>query len=90
MKRNGINKPRPVRHAAGFTLIEMLVVIAIIAILAGLIVGGASLAAGKGRVARVQAERDALITAIQSYTRNKWAIIRRIIPITTRSFVAVL
>lgn len=49
----------------------MLVVIAIIGILAALIVGGAGYAVSKGRISRVQAERDALITAIQSYKKTK-------------------
>ena len=55
----------------GFTLIEMLVVIAIIGILAALIVAGSGYAISKGRISRVQAERDALVTAIQSYYKNK-------------------
>jgi prepilin-type N-terminal cleavage/methylation domain-containing protein len=58
-------------RTGGFTLIEMLVVIAIIAILAGLIVGGAGYATKQARLSRVQAERDALITSIQSYYKNK-------------------
>jgi prepilin-type N-terminal cleavage/methylation domain-containing protein len=64
------SSPRLRVHKTAFTLIEMLVVIAIISILAGLIVTGASMAIGKGKVSRVQAERDALVTAIQSYKKQ--------------------
>ncbi len=49
----------------------MLVVITIIGILAALIVSGASHAFSTARKSRVQAERDALVTAIQSYYKNK-------------------
>jgi prepilin-type N-terminal cleavage/methylation domain-containing protein len=54
-----------------FTLIELLVVIAIIGLLAALIVSGAGTATIKARTYRVQAERDALITAIQQYKNHK-------------------
>jgi len=59
------------RTSLAFTLIEMLVVIAIIGILAGLIISGAGIATNKSRIARVQTERDALITAIESYQKAK-------------------
>jgi len=59
------------RNQRAFTLIELLVVIAIIGLLAGLVVGGAGIATTKMRKARVEAERDALITAIESYHKNK-------------------
>ena len=55
----------------GFTLVELLVVITIIALLAGLIVGGAGIASVKQNRARAEAERDALILAIQSYHNDK-------------------
>ncbi|MDB6022586.1 MAG: hypothetical protein JWQ04_2443 [Pedosphaera sp.] len=55
----------------GFTLVELLVVIAIIGLLAGLIAGLAGTATSKMRQSRVEAERDALITAIGRYQKNK-------------------
>jgi prepilin-type N-terminal cleavage/methylation domain-containing protein len=54
-----------------FTLIEMLVVIGIIGILAALILGTMSIANSKMRRAKAEAERSALITAIQSYKNKK-------------------
>ena len=60
-----------VRGRRAFTLIEMLVVIAIIVILAGLIVGLAPLANKKMRQAKAEAGRDALVTYIQSYKLAK-------------------
>ena len=54
-----------------FTLIEMLVVIGIIGVLAALILGGASIANSKMKRAKAEAERDALVTAIQSYKNKK-------------------
>ena len=54
-----------------FTLIEMLVVIGIIGILAALILGTAAIASSKMRRAKAEAERDALVTAIQSYKDKK-------------------
>ncbi len=54
-----------------FTLVEMLVVIAIIGILAGLIVSLSGIAAAKMRRAKAEAARGALVTAIQSYKNKK-------------------
>lgn len=59
--------PCGARVAAGFTLIELLVTISVIMLLAALTVGGLSRAASKGRQARVQADLNQLITAIESY-----------------------
>src|SRR5258708_37657573 len=55
----------------GFTLIELLVVFGLIAVLAGLIIGAASAGFNKRIRARVQAERDALIGAIEYYKQAK-------------------
>jgi len=59
------------RRLEAFTLVELLVVIAIMTLLAGLVVGMAPAAITKMRRARVEAERDALITVIGSYQRVK-------------------
>ncbi|MDR3403084.1 MAG: type II secretion system protein [Chthoniobacter sp.] len=57
---------RPPRHAA-FTLIEMITVIAIIAILAGLILATNGLVQKKSALARADAEIRQLSSAIESY-----------------------
>lgn len=58
------------RRAPGFTLIELLVVISIIALLAGLIVGLASVAS-RGKVnARVKVELGQIESAINSYYKK--------------------
>jgi prepilin-type N-terminal cleavage/methylation domain-containing protein len=62
---------RPLGLRTGFTLIELLVVITIIALLAGLIVGGAAIANSKKAQSRVTTERDGLITAIERYKKAK-------------------
>lgn len=50
-----------------FTLIELLTVIAIIGVLAGLIVGLSGLASGKSRESRIKTEHSRLVMAIESY-----------------------
>jgi prepilin-type N-terminal cleavage/methylation domain-containing protein len=55
------------KSARAFTLVEMLMVIAIIGLLAGLLVGLAPGAARKKRDALVEAQKQALITMIESY-----------------------
>src|SRR5208337_3217721 len=59
------------KSAPAFTLIELLVVIAIIAILSALILATAGYAVSKARRARVETERETLITIIQSYKAAK-------------------
>jgi prepilin-type N-terminal cleavage/methylation domain-containing protein len=59
------------RAAHAFTLIELLVVIAIIGLLAGMVVGLAHIAGSKPKIAKTQAERDQIITAIESYKAKK-------------------
>lgn len=55
------------RLIAAFTLLELLVVISIIGLLAGLVVGLAPIAATKMREAKLKAELNELVTAIESY-----------------------
>lgn len=50
-----------------FTLIELLTVIAIIGVLAGLVVGLSGLATGKARESRIRTEHSRLVMAIESY-----------------------
>lgn len=52
---------------AAFTLLELLVVIALIAILAGLVIGVGRRASEMGKVARTKAELAALSTALETY-----------------------
>jgi prepilin-type N-terminal cleavage/methylation domain-containing protein len=52
---------------AAFTLIELLAVIAIIGLLAGLAIGVSGLVVEKNRVARMRGEHANLLTAIESY-----------------------
>ncbi|MDX1953530.1 MAG: type II secretion system protein [Verrucomicrobiota bacterium] len=54
-------------HNSAFTLLELLVVIAIIGVLATLVVGVAGVASRKMKEARVKADLNNLITAIESY-----------------------
>jgi prepilin-type N-terminal cleavage/methylation domain-containing protein len=62
---------KKLRTRMAFTLIELLVVISIIGLLAALIVSGAGYATVYGRKSRVQAERQALETAINQYKGDK-------------------
>jgi len=61
------NNPTAPRREAGFTLVEWLSVIAIMAVVAGLIVGLAGVAGKAKRKARVTAELNQLVTSIDSY-----------------------
>jgi len=74
------------RRIAAFTLIELLTVIVIIAILAGLIVAASKYAATKAATSRARAEIAAMETALESFKtdngyypntgtiRNNWTI----------------
>jgi prepilin-type N-terminal cleavage/methylation domain-containing protein len=61
--------PGPIlfREQGAFTLIELLAVISIIAVLAGMVVGLAPVAAARMKEARVRGELAGLVTAIESY-----------------------
>ncbi|MFM7555193.1 MAG: type II secretion system protein, partial [Verrucomicrobiota bacterium] len=59
--------PEPLRRAAAFTLLELLVVMSIIGILAGMVVGLAPAAATKMKESRVRAELAQLVTLIEAY-----------------------
>ena len=54
---------------AAFTLLEMLVVIGIITVLAGLVIGGGSRAVEAGRIARARTELAVLSSALEEYRR---------------------
>ena len=55
------------RSRRAFTIIELLVVIGIIAVVAGLVVGLSAVVGEKKRISRAQVERDRLVTLIESY-----------------------
>jgi prepilin-type N-terminal cleavage/methylation domain-containing protein len=59
--------PGIARRAMAFTLIELLAVISIIAVLAGLLVGLAPQAAARMKESRTRAELENLVTAIEAY-----------------------
>jgi len=64
-----MKRPRlfPLRLRHGFTLLELLTVITIIIILAGMILAGMGYAQQKAAASRAQAEIAALSTALESY-----------------------
>lgn len=64
-----INRQQSARQ--GFTLVEMLVVISIIAVIAGMVVGLAGGAARKNKIARVQTDLNKLVMAIENF-KNKY------------------
>jgi type II secretion system protein G len=55
------------RHSAGFSLIELMVVVTIIAILAGLVLSTVGYVNRKGAASRAQTEVTALAEAIENY-----------------------
>ena len=66
-QRSGGGPASSKARGGGFTLIELLVVIGIIALLAGMIVGGTRYAGTTMRRNRIQAELKQLVTAIEAY-----------------------
>jgi prepilin-type N-terminal cleavage/methylation domain-containing protein len=63
--------PQVAQSRTGFTLVEMLVVIAIIGLLAALLVGLAPTAVSKMRTSRIQGELASLETALSYYQTKK-------------------
>ena len=59
--------PKMFQYPAGFTLIELMVVMAIIAILAGLVLSTAGYVQRKSATSRAEAEIAAISTALESY-----------------------
>ena len=75
MRRSALNSLRTPHSAfrtrLGFTLIEMMVVVGVIALLAGMMIGAMPALTEKKIRSRVQSELAALETAINSYHANK-------------------
>ena len=59
--------PRPGFRAAGFTVLELLLVVALVAVLSGMMLGAGRYAQNAGRVSRATAELSALAAALESY-----------------------
>lgn len=68
---NKVGKAATGRSGAGFTLIELLAVIAIIGTIAGMLLAVGSSASNNSKKRLAEAERDQLITFIESYNAKK-------------------
>lgn len=66
-------KGKPCGSRVGFTMIELLMVISLITIMAGMMFGLSGLATSKMRVARIQGELSHLVTAIEFY-KDKYKV----------------
>ena len=65
-QKNAMKLP-PTKSARAFTLVELLVVMGIIGVLAGLTVGLVSVAARKGKTSRMEKELNEIATLIENY-----------------------
>ena len=68
--RSGLSSRSHRRATLAFTLIELLMVIAIIGVLVGLVIGAASYARMKALVSRTKAEMEHIANALQKYNFN--------------------
>ena len=65
-----INRKSPIGNAGAFTLVEMLVVIAIIGILAAMLLPALAYAKTVAKKAKAKTEMSAIVTAIESYDQD--------------------
>lgn len=71
MNRLVPNSPIPQSRKTGFTLVEILVVVAIIGILAGIVLKISGYAAGKSDRAKALSDLERIKTALEEYRINK-------------------